>query len=92
VPTPEPAVLICTPASAPLSQVIPGSTTTRCRRCRRVVWLAPSSLELLIRTDAVPVCMSCLEWWEWVEAGVQTPNPDQVAELRTWHHRPKGDR
>jgi hypothetical protein len=60
---------------------VTGSVITNCSRCNCQLWIAPSGLEIVVRTGAKPICFKCVQAIDSSPEFVP-PTPAQIAEIQ----------
>lgn len=67
------------------TEVIAGAVKTPCRECEALVWLSPSSHDIMLRGVALPTCFECLTTMmqeKGMTFDMQALTPEQQEEVR----------
>ncbi len=77
----ETNLLICRRVSAG-PPPIAGAMPSNCTGCDAAIWIAPSSLQLIIDGDLQPVCQDCARQEGFDMSKMDPPTPSQLEEIR----------
>jgi len=82
-------IILCFRIDNPRTMLVPGASKTKCSKCQKEVWIAPSSLKIQKKMKAIVVCDVCHRSQAPQVVDILPLNNDQIGEIKdaVWNQK-----
>lgn len=78
----EEVVILCYRTSNPNALLVAGAAKTKCQKCQYEVWIAPSSVKILLKMKAKVMCDQCYNPKADPHTDILPLNNEQIGEIK----------